>query len=254
MNPHFDQNRLVWKDEYSGIYEAPAYNEQFELQWRLALNDSEYANTPGSSTDDRYINDRVYEWTGIHPDGRNSFHDPSMGSRVMGKTVEPKLIKGKKCLDLCCGHGRWTRVFQKLGAAEVLSTDISASALEATSRYNPNIREVDVMQIPQKTPDLMGQFDFTNFWGVAMCTHDPKVAFENAASTVAPGGSIFLMVYAPQGIHGQHLNKYSEKDIPLTEDCRGSPCICRKSLGEKVGLEIPLQRELSKFTLQYGGQ
>jgi hypothetical protein len=30
-----------------------------------------------------------------------------------------------------------------------------------------------------------------------MCTHDPKLAFQNVASTVRPGGSLYIMVYAP---------------------------------------------------------
>jgi hypothetical protein len=30
-----------------------------------------------------------------------------------------------------------------------------------------------------------------------MCTHDPKQAFEHVASTVKPGGSLYVMVYAP---------------------------------------------------------
>lgn len=30
-----------------------------------------------------------------------------------------------------------------------------------------------------------------------MCTHDPKRAFEHVAATVRPGGSLYVMVYAP---------------------------------------------------------
>jgi hypothetical protein len=30
-----------------------------------------------------------------------------------------------------------------------------------------------------------------------MCTHDPKLAFKCAASTVKPGGSLYAVVYAP---------------------------------------------------------
>ncbi|WP_022663491.1 class I SAM-dependent methyltransferase [Paucidesulfovibrio longus] len=203
-------SETVWDDSYSGKYPPPQYEQQFELQWKLALEKEEFFQTPGSSTEEKYINDRVFEWTGVHPDGIDHFHDPSMGSRVMDVPVDPALIRGKKCLDLCCGHGRWTRVLQKLGAASVLSTDISQSALKATSRFNSNVRELDIMTLPDH-PEMHGQFDFTNFWGVAMCTHDPRLAFENAASTVAPGGSMYLMVYAPDGIHGTRLTGIQRK-------------------------------------------
>ena len=49
----------------------------------------------------------------------------------------------------------------------------------------------------QLAPDMQQVFDFTLCWGVVMCTHDPKRAFANVASTVKPGGSLYTMVYAP---------------------------------------------------------
>jgi SAM-dependent methyltransferase len=210
VNPHFDQNRVVWKDEYSGLYQPPVYHEQFEKQWRLALENMEYGETPGSSVSEAYIADRVYEWTGVRPGG-GGFHDPGMGSRVLDERVDPDLIRGKKCLDLCCGMGRWTKVMQSIGAAEVLSTDLSASALASVSRFNPNTREVDLMTLPEQHPDLVGAFDFTNCWGVVHHTHDPLKAFQVAAGTVAPGGALYLMVYAPSGIHAQPLTNRQRK-------------------------------------------
>jgi len=36
----------------------------------------------------------------------------------------------------------------------------------------------------------VGAFDLANFWGVAMCMHDPLQAFLSAASTVKPGGAL----------------------------------------------------------------
>ncbi|MBG0776944.1 MAG: class I SAM-dependent methyltransferase [Desulfovibrionaceae bacterium] len=244
MNPHFDQNRILWKDEYSGQYEAPVYSEQFELQWNLALKNSEYSQTPGSSTSDAYINDRIYEWTGVHPDGIDHFHDPTMGSRKLHNPIDPALIRNKRCLDLCCGHGRWTKVMQRLGAQELLSTDISASALQATSKFNENVREVDVMRIPQATPDLVGRFDFTNFWGVAMCTHDPKLAFENAASTVAPGGSLYLMVYAPCGIHGTELTNIQRRIFHSLENVEDRLAFVGKVWERKWDGRYPLKSNI----------
>lgn len=210
MNPHFDEGLVVWKDEYSGRYSAPEYDSQFEKQWSLALQSMEWAETPGSSTQDPYIADRIYEWVGERPGG-SGFHDPGMGSRKLDISVPRSLILGKKCLDLCCGVGRWTRVMQALGAGEVLSTDMSESALKGVSRYNANTRRVDLMTLPQEHPDMVGRFDFVNCWGVVMCTHDPRLAFANAAATVAPGGSLFIMAYAPEGLHGYRLTNVQRK-------------------------------------------
>lgn len=211
INPHFDQNRIIWKDEYSGLYEPPAYDQQFDLQWKIALEgNKEYFENPGTSTDDKYIEDRVFEWTGEHPT-RAGYYDPSMGSRVLDKPLDKKLIKDKKCIDVGCGMGRWTRTMQYLGAYEVLSIDISENAIKSTSRFNSNTLRTNIMELPVNHPELEGQFDFVNFWGVAMCTHDPKKAFESAAFTVKPGGAMYLMVYAPEGIHGTRLTNAQRK-------------------------------------------
>jgi SAM-dependent methyltransferase len=202
LNPHFDQNRIVWSDEYSGQYESPVYDEQFELQWKIALGgNQEYFNNPGASTEDKYIDDRVYEWTGKHPSSGDGFYDGTMGSRVLDHPLDPALIKGKKCIDIGCGMGRWTRTMQRIGAASVLSIDMSESALKSTGQFNPNIMKSNILELKRERPELAGQFDFGNMWGVAMCTHDPKKAFENAAFTIKPGGAFYLMVYAPEGPH-----------------------------------------------------
>ena len=206
-NPHFDENRVIWKDEYSGQYATPetGYSEQFDLQWNLALKNLDgYYETPGASVEDKYIDDRVYEWTGQYP-GDTSNYDASSGSRPMDHTVDPALIKDKKCADFGCGIGRWTRTIQRLGAASVLSADMSESALKSVSRFNDNVMKASVMTLDEDHPELKEQFDFVNFWGVAMCTHDPQKAFMNIAATVKPGGAMFLMVYAPEGLHGTDL-------------------------------------------------
>ena len=212
-NPHFSRNLVVWNDEYSGKFEPPptGYAQQFDLQWHLALRNPSYWQNPGVSTDEKYINDRVYEWTGTHPDGINGFHDSSSGSRKLDHPVDPSLISGKRCIDVGCGLGRWTRVMQKIGAKEVLSVDMSPSAIEGTRKYNPQCFQTDIMRIPQEHPDWVGAFDFANLWGVAMCTHDPRAAFLSAASTVKRGGSFYLMVYAPDSLHDRPLTILQRK-------------------------------------------
>jgi SAM-dependent methyltransferase len=205
-NPHFDDGLVVWSDEYSGRYAPPptGYSEQFDLQWDLALQRSDYYDYPGASVEDSYIRDRVYEWTGKPPADDGSY-EPPPGIRPLDRPVDPALIAGRDCIDIGCGMGRWTRVMQALGARSVLSVDLSPSALKSVARFNANVRPVDVMTIPDEQPDLVERFDFANFWGVAMCTHDPLKAFLSAASTVKPGGALYLMVYGPEGMHATPL-------------------------------------------------
>jgi SAM-dependent methyltransferase len=221
-NPHFSRNLVVWNDEYSGQFEPPptGYDQQFDLQWHLALRNPSYGQAPGASTDEKYINDRVYEWTGRHPEGLDGFHDPSSGVRKLDHSIDPSLISGKRCIDIGCGLGRWTRVMQKLGAKEVLSVDMSLSAIEGTRKYNQQCLQADIMRIPQEHPEWVDAFDFANLWGVAMCTHDPLAAFLSAASTVKPGGSLYLMVYAPQGVHGTPLTNLQRRRFHSLENLK----------------------------------
>src|SRR5437764_2793683 len=83
-NPHFDEHKIVWRDEYSGRYASPpdGYEHQFDLEWKLAIEGHPgYFDNPGASTDDAYIDDRIYEWTGKHPRQLAGFADGAMGVR-----------------------------------------------------------------------------------------------------------------------------------------------------------------------------
>jgi SAM-dependent methyltransferase len=264
LNPHFDQGRVVWRDEYSGQYGPPdmGYSEQFDLQWKTALEgNEEYFATPGASTADDHIDDRVYEWTGKHPRG-SGFRHSGDGVRVLDHVIDPSLIRGKRCIDIGCGMGRWTRTMQRLGAAEVVSLDMSAAGLASTGKFNEKTMRADIMRIPEEHPELVGQFDFANFWGVAMCTHDPRKAFDSAASTVKKGGALYLMVYATEGMHGlpittvqrrafhklktvperlayvDHIHRREwDRDFPLAENVKNKlRNVRRLPRGSKVGI------------------
>lgn len=206
-NPHFDDGLVVWSDEYSGRYQAPAtgYSEQFDLQWQLCLDGNEdFHRAPGASVDDRYIADRIYDWTGKHPADVRSY-DSSAGARPLDHPLEINLIQGKDCIDIGCGLGRWTRTMLALGAKSVLSLDMSESALASVRRFNKNVLKADITEIPSQHPEFVGTFDFANLWGVAMATHDPLKTFMSAAATVKPGGALYLMVYAPEGMHATQI-------------------------------------------------
>ena len=215
-NPHFDQRRFIWKDAYSGEYRPARYGDQFDDQWRYFLEKrTGFYNHTGVETADSYVDDRIFELTGVTEYLSKKRFGPlhgvvswwrrraaAEGRRDVGGRLylEPKFaidhFRGKRCLDLGCGPGRWTRTLLALGAS-VKSTDVSRHALLSTSRFNRDVEELDLFDILPKRPDLHEAFDFTLCWGVLMCTHDPRVAFANAAKTVKPGGELYVMVYAP---------------------------------------------------------
>ncbi|MFM7134545.1 MAG: class I SAM-dependent methyltransferase [Planctomycetota bacterium] len=214
-NPHFDDDLVVWDDGYSGRYQPVAYDEQFDDQWRLFLEGKTgfHAHT-GVETTDEYIDDRIAELTGVTDhlwrkrwgalagvmstlSGRRARQERrGIGGRLI---LEPKFpidfFAGKRCLDAGCGAGRWTKTLKSLGG-NVKSVDVSRHGLESTRRFNDDVERMSIFDLPTR-PDLQRAFDFTICWGVVMCTHDPKRAFDAVAGTVRPGGSLYIFVYAP---------------------------------------------------------
>jgi 2-polyprenyl-3-methyl-5-hydroxy-6-metoxy-1,4-benzoquinol methylase len=216
INPHFDDNRVVWNDSYAGLYEPVAYGEQFDGQWKSFLEQERgFVQHTGVETSDEYIDDRICELTGVpawlHRRKYGALspllrllsgYDARAKQRGMGGRLylDPKFdilhFEGKRCLDIGCGAGRWTRTLMSLGAS-VKSVDMSEHGLKSTARFNPDVEKLDLFDIAARRSDLQQAFDFTLCWGVVMCTHDPLLAFENVASTVRPGGELYIMVYAP---------------------------------------------------------
>ncbi len=216
VNPHFDHNRVVWSDEYSGQYQPVIYQKQFDDQWRLFLERKiGFHQHTGVEISDPYIDDRIYELTGIGGYLERKRWGPFYSlvtsfrrwkgldqRRGIGGWLylEPKFavdyFKGKRSLDVGCGAGRWTRTLIALGAS-VKSTDVSPHALESTRRFNKDTEFLNLFDVLEKRADLHEGFDFTLCWGVIMCTHDPQLAFRNVACTVKPGGQLYTMIYAP---------------------------------------------------------
>jgi SAM-dependent methyltransferase len=217
-NPHFDDHRVVWKDEYSGIYKPVDYSEQFDHEWRLFLeNKTGFIKHTGVETDDKWINDRIFDLTGVENylnlDSQAENRDTG-GRQNLDLRFSPQYFKGKRCLDAACGAGRWTKTLLTLGA-KVKSIDVSEHGLESVRRFNDDVERLDIFDIPQRQ-DLHQFFDFTINWGVVMCTHDPKVAFENVAKTVKNGGGLYIMVYAPTLHNSPEILEYRRHYHSLT--------------------------------------
>ncbi len=240
LNPHFDQDRVVWRDEYGGQYEPVNYGSQFDEEWRLFLEKKVgFHKHTGVETSDPYIDDRIRELTGV----RGYLERQQYGALyplvkwfriVSGAQIrrwvggrlylEPKFpidfFEDKACLDVGCGAGRWTRTLMALGA-KVKSVDMSKNGLKSTRRFNDDVEELNLFDILPRRPDLHGMFDFTLCWGVVMCTHDPKLAFENVCRTVKPGGHLYGMVYAPTFHNSpfvlEHRKHYHSKLTTMSE-------------------------------------
>jgi len=200
-NPHFDDNRILWKDSYAGEYEPVKYGVQFDDQWRLFLEKKTgFHNHSGVETSDDFINHRIYELTGVDnfldlgSQTRYNIASNVIKSQTLNESFPLDFFKDKKCIDIGCGAGRWTKTLQKLGC-KVTSTDVSPHGLESVRKFNDDVHELNLFDIVEKRDDFHNKFDLAICWGVIMCTHNPKLAFENVCQTVAPGGYLYIMVY-----------------------------------------------------------
>lgn len=245
VNPHFDEDRVVWSDDYSGVYEPPTgeYGDQFDFKWQLVLEDRDgaqgYNQGLGSRTDDEAIDALVYEWT-----GRYAGEGEPPKRSALDTFVDPALIEGRSCIDVGCGSGRWTRVMQALGAKDVLSVDISPHALESVTRFNSNTLVADVSRLTEVHPELVGRYEFANLWGVAHHTHDPRLAFMNAAATVAEGGAMYLMVYSTDGLHNTDVVKHYRRQFRTMHTTKQRLAYVEAISQRKWHWKIPLETNL----------
>lgn len=222
INPHFEEGKVIWQDNYSDCYEPVPYDQQFDYQWKLFLEKKAgFHKHAGVETSDPWIDERIRELTEVEGYIEQRKYTPlgyrlfKFVRRIFGYTNERLVIggrlylkpkfpidhfQGKYCLDVGCGAGRWTKTLLALGAT-VKSVDMSEHGLKSTRRFNHDVERLNLFDILEKRLDLHQTFDFTICWGVIMCVHNPKLAFENVAATVKPGGQLYTMIYAPEGMH-----------------------------------------------------
>ena len=114
-----------------------------------------------------------------------------------------KWFKGKKCLDVGCGGGRYSLALAGLGAKEVQGIDVSKAAVadarkraKAMGVKNVTFRNGSVLTLPY--PDA--SFDCVVFSGVLQHVAQPVKALNELSRVTKPGGMLYLLVYATEGI------------------------------------------------------
>jgi len=103
--------------------------------------------------------------------------------------LPPDFFKGKTCLDVGCGNGRYTYAMQRLGA-KVDCFDISERAVERAKVANPSAYVFDLMDLAPYP-----KYCFVLCWGVLHHLSDPKEGFRRVASQVRSAGMLHVMVY-----------------------------------------------------------
>jgi SAM-dependent methyltransferase len=117
-------------------------------------------------------------------------------SELLEDTMMPaSAFQGVRALDAGCGVGRLTYAMRQLGAT-VTAFDYNDRAVAITHDFFKDDSAVRVMQADiLRLPFAPESFDVVISFGVLHYTEDPERAFDALARLVAPGGTLFLMMF-----------------------------------------------------------
>jgi ubiquinone/menaquinone biosynthesis C-methylase UbiE len=112
-------------------------------------------------------------------------------------------FKGKKCLDVGCGQGRFVVALGTLGADEAIGVDVNKMGLEAgrNRELSKQLSNIEFMRASaQELPFLDNYFDYVICSGVLLLLPNPKDGFKELVRVLKPGGKIFLSMYGKGGV------------------------------------------------------
>ncbi len=122
-------------------------------------------------------------------------------SRFKANGFDLSWLKGKQCLDVGCGGGRYTIAMSRMGAGQATGCDISDDGLanarlRAEGMSNVSFEKASVLDLPFDD----GSFDFVFSSGVLHHTTDPDKGLDELTRVLRPGGYLYLMLYGGGGL------------------------------------------------------
>lgn len=123
--------------------------------------------------------------------------------------LDTAIFRKKKCLDLGCGRGRYSIALSLLGASEVIGVDISKEAISDAQKRVKALGLQNVTFQHQTAEDLpfpSAFFDCVIFSGVLMHMENPDKGIAEIARVLKPGGLVYMLVYATEGIRWPLIN------------------------------------------------
>lgn len=129
--------------------------------------------------------------------------------RFVANEFDLDWFKGKKCLDVGCGGGRYCIAMAREGAAEVTGVDIGVEGLSdarkrAKDYTNIDFQEASVLDLPFED----ASFDFVFCSGILMITENPELGMRELCRVLKPGGNIYLLLYATGGVRWPAIMDY----------------------------------------------
>ncbi len=108
-------------------------------------------------------------------------------------------LKGKSCIDLGCGSGRYVVAMADHGASESHGLDLSDRAIEDACERAERLGYADRCTFTQgsmlELPYEDGRFDFVSCNGVIHHTTDPKKSLAELARITSRDGVAYIMIY-----------------------------------------------------------
>jgi SAM-dependent methyltransferase len=136
-----------------------------------------------------------YEHRRFHDSEHTLFGSQLVDQFLANVDLPAEFFRGRRCVDIGCGSGRWTYALAELGA-EVVAVDLTSGGVESLygelgDRPNVTIAQADIFALPF-APET---FDFVMSWGVLHHTPSTKQAFDRIVPLVRPGGTLYVMIY-----------------------------------------------------------
>jgi len=115
----------------------------------------------------------------------------------------PDFFRGKDCLDVGCGGGRFSIAMASMGARSVVGVDVSESGLADAQRRVEGLRISNVEFRTASALDLpfpSGSFDFVCCSGVLHHTLGVERGLAEIHRVLRPDGSVYLLLYGAGGL------------------------------------------------------
>lgn len=197
-------------------------------------------------------------------DSEHTVFGPQLVDQLLVHVDLPaEFFRGRRCVDVGCGSGRWTYALAELGA-EVVAVDLTSGGVESlyaelADRPNVTVAQADIFALPFPPES----FDFVMSWGVLHHTPSTKQAFDRVAPLVRPGGTLYVMVYdvdQGRGVRLTNVVRWLLRRVPPERRY----ALCRHLVIENLRLFYFLNRHmivayfdpktptLKRETLQFG--
>jgi SAM-dependent methyltransferase/uncharacterized protein YbaR (Trm112 family) len=159
------------------------------------------------------------EWGGLAADTLTFIYDDAeleaLHRDVWLRMDEPARAVKRRVLDVGCGYGREASILARLfTAAQVVAVDLNLALVAAGDELADHPRLDPVVASLFRLPFVAGTMDHVHSQGVLHHTWSTEAAFAAIEKMVAPGGSLFIWLYAAEdslvvkGLRGAVIRAY----------------------------------------------